>query len=155
MKKYLVLVLLCLSLCACGKSPTANTKFINEFNTFCTNVSDIDASINKLENLQADEEGVEKATETLMNYLDMLDDEFRKLSNIDFPEEYDTLEPLADEASEYMTEAVRSYRIAYEDEYSESMEEYAGNNYSRAYKRVQYMINILNGTSDDNQTTTQ
>lgn len=90
-----------------------------------------------------------------MYYLDMLDDEFKKLSNIDFPEEYDGLEKLADEASEYMTEAVRSYHIVYEEEYTESMEEYANNNYSRAYKRVQYMVTTMNGSDTVNNTTTQ
>lgn len=153
MKKIFLLALCCLLFTGCGKSTTENTKFKNEFNTFCTNVSEIDEAINKLENVQADEAGLKEATDTLMYYLDMLDDEFKKLSNIDFPEEYDGLETLADEASEYMTEAVRSYHIVYEEEYSESMEEYANNNYSRAYKRVQYMVNTLNGTNNETTTT--
>ena len=153
MKKYLIVIMLCIFMTGCNKAPAGNTKFINEFNTFCTNVSDIDEAINKLDNIQADEAGLKEATTNLMYYLDMLDDEFKKLSNMDFPMEYDALEPLADEASEYMTEAVRSYHIAYEDEYSESMEEYANNNYSRAYKRLQYIVNVLNGTTTE--TTTQ
>lgn len=154
LKKYLIFTMLCVFLVGCGKAPAGNTKFINEFNTFCTNVSDIDAEINKLDNIQADEAGLAEATKNLMYYLDMLDDEFKKLSNLDFPTEYDDLEKLADEASEYMSEAVRSYHITYEDEYTESMEEYANNNYSRAYKRVQYIVNVLNGTTT-NETTNQ
>ena len=155
MKKILLLTLLCIFLNGCSKAPAANTKFMNEFNTFCTNVSDINEAINKLENIPTDEAGLTEATQNLMYYLDMLDDEFKKLSNIDFPEEYDGLEKLADEASEYMTEAVRSYHIVYEEEYTESMEEYANNNYSRAYKRVQYMVTTMNGSDTVNNTSTQ
>ena len=143
MKKILIL-LLCICLCGCGKAPSGNAKFINEMSSFCTNISDIDAGINKITNITGDEAGLAAAKKNLLNYLDMLDDEFRKLSNIDFPTEYDSLETIADEASEYMTEAVRCYHIVYEDEYSQSMEDYALENYSRAYKRVQYIINTVN-----------
>ena len=37
-----------------------------------------------------------------------------------------------------------SFNKVYEDEYSQSMEDYALENYSRAYKRVQYIINTVN-----------
>lgn len=155
LKKYIIVTLICIFLVGCGKNNTGNAKFINEFNTFCTNISEIDGAINNINNIQADEAGLKKAITDLMYYLDMLDDEFKKLANIDFPTEYDGLEKLADEASEYMTEAVRSYHIVYEGDYTESMEEYAKNNYTRAYKRVQYMVNVLNGTTTESGTTTQ
>ncbi len=144
MKKVVLFLLICVLLCGCGKAPKGNTLFIDEMNSFCTNISDIDSSINKITNITADEAGLKTATTELLYYLDMLDDQFKKFSNIDFPAEYDSLESIADEASEYMSEAVRSYHIVYEENYSESMEEYANENYSRAYKRVQHIINIIN-----------
>lgn len=149
MKKLILFTLICVLLCGCGQTTTVNTKFENEINTFCTNVSDIDAAINEISNITADEAGLEAATTELLGYLDMLDDEFKKLANIDFPEEYDYLETIADQASDYMTEAVKSYHTAYEDNYTESMEAYAKENYSRAYKRLQYILNSLNNTTTE------
>lgn len=142
--KRIIIILLCFILCGCGKAPTANTKFANDMNSFCTNVSDIDLAINKIKNETGDEAGLKAAKKDLLYYLDRLNDEFKKFSNIDFPTEYDNLETIADEAAEYMAEAVRSYHIVYEEDYSESMETYAKENYSRAYKRVQHIINTIN-----------
>lgn len=146
MMKKLLILFLCLSLCGCGSVPQGNTKFIDEMSSFCTNVSDIDNAINNISNVSDDAAGLEAAKKDLLNYLDILDDEFKKFSNIDFPVEFDNLEVTADEASAYMTEAVRCYHIVYENNYSESMEDYAKENYSRAYKRVQYILNIINGS---------
>lgn len=121
------------------------TRFRTEINTFCDNIKEIDTSINEITNITADEEGLAEATKTLMNHMDKLDEEFTKFANMDFPTEYDYLEKLADEAGSYMTEAVNAYHKTFEDNYTESMEDYAQQNYSRAYKRVQYIIDTLNG----------
>ena len=147
MKKIVLFTLMCILLCGCGQSPAVNTKFETDINTFCTNVSDIDLAINQITNQTVDEKGLETATAELLSYLDLLNDEFKKLASIDFPEEYDYLEAVADEASDYMSEAVKSYHTTYEDKYTESMEAYAKENYSRAYKRLQYILNTLNGTN--------
>lgn len=147
MKKIVLFTLMCILLCGCGQSPAVNTKFETDINTFCTNVSDIDLAINQITNQTVDEKGLESATAELLSYLDLLNDEFKKLASIDFPEEYDYLEAVADEASDYMSEAVKSYHTTYEDNYTESMEAYAKENYSRAYKRLQYILNTLNGTN--------
>lgn len=147
LKKIVLFTLMCILLCGCGQSPAVNTKFETDINTFCTNVSDIDLAINQITNQTVDEKGLETATAELLSYLDLLNDEFKKLASIDFPEEYDYLETVADEASDYMSEAVKSYHTTYEDNYTESMEAYAKENYSRAYKRLQYILNTLNGTN--------
>ena len=50
------------------------------------------------------------------------------------------------ETYESMTEAVKNYHQAYGgDEYDESTAEYAKQNYSRAYKRIQIIISFLHG----------
>lgn len=147
LKKFVLFTLMCILLCGCGQSPAVNTKFETDINTFCTNVSDIDLAINQITNQTVDEKGLETATAELLSYLDLLNDEFKKLASIDFPEEYDYLEAVAAEASDYMSEAVKSYHTTYEDNYTESMEAYAKENYSRAYKRLQYILNTLNGTN--------
>lgn len=144
MKKKLLLAVICLLLlCSCGGNPI-NAKFNNEINEFCDNISTIDAKINAI-NVEAEENSLRYATSDLLTYLDELEIEFMKFSNLDFPEEFNYLEDMAKEAGTYMTEAVASYHKAYEDGYNESMEEYARENYSRACKRVQLALAVLRG----------
>lgn len=119
------------------------TRFRNEIDDFCNNILVIDSDINAITIPSTDEAGLKQATSELLYNLDILKDEFVKFSNIDFPSEYDYLEPVADEASDYMTEAVNSYHKVYEENYTASMEEYALENYSRAYKRVQVIFDVL------------
>lgn len=146
MKKLMILFLCCIMLTGCNNRESIEiTRFRTEINTFCDNIKEIDTSINEITNITADEEGLAEATKTLMNHMDKLDEEFTKFANMDFPTEYDYLEKLADEAGSYMTEAVNAYHKTFEDNYTESMEDYAQQNYSRAYKRVQYIIDTLNG----------
>lgn len=130
-------------LTACGQD-TAVTKFKNEIDDFCTRISEIDSSINNIDAT------ADNAPTKLLGYLQELDTEFQEFSEIDFPQEYDYLESLADEASAYMTEAVESYNTAYSDSYNETMGEYAKENYSRAYKRIQIMITFLHGEEPEN-----
>ncbi len=132
-------VLTALSLTACGSDPEL-TKFKNEMDHFCTAISEIDTSIN---NLDAESE---TAINELLGYLNELDTEFQDFAELDFPEEFDYLESLADESSEYMTEAVKSYHDACSNNsYNEYTAQYAKENYARAYKRVQIIITFLHG----------
>ena len=129
-----------LTLTACGSGDPALTKFKTEMDKFCTVISELDTSINEID-AEAD-----TAINELLGYLDELDGEFRAFSKVDFPEEFDYLESLADEASEYMTEAVNKYHEAYSNgSYNEYIAEYARENYSRAYKRIQIIISFLHG----------
>lgn len=130
-------------LTACGKD-SGISEFKEEIDDFCTRISEIDTSIN---NIDAQSEN---AKIYLLDYLEELDTEFQEFAVLDFPEEYDYLEQLADEASTYMTEAVSSYGSAYSDSYNETMGEYAKENYVRAYKRVQIIITFLHGEEPDN-----
>lgn len=142
-KAMAAVLLLSLSLTGCGEDPEL-TQFKTEIEDFCTNISQLDTSIN---NIDAVSEG---ASQDLLRYLDQLDAEFQKLAAIDFPEEFDYLENLSDEASEYMTEAVSSYHNVYTSgSYDETKGEYAHENYSRAYKRVQVIITFLHGETPD------
>lgn len=147
LKKLAVLLLISIMLTGCNQKNTdlEMTRFHEEINEFCENLKDIDSSINQITNITTDEEGLKTATTALMNNLELLKDEFAKFSNLDFPTEYDYLEKLADESYDYMTEAVNAYRKTYQENYTASMEEYAQENYKRAYKRVQIIIDVLNG----------
>lgn len=138
-KIILPILALTMLLTACGKDPEL-TRFRKDIDDFCTSISEIDTSINNID-AQSD-----TATSELLEYLDELDSQFQVLAESDFPEEFDYLESLADEASEYMTEAVSSYHEAYSNgSYNEYTAEYAKENYSRAYKRIQIIIAFLHG----------
>ena len=130
-------------LTGCGEDPEL-TRFRQSMDEFCTKVSEIDSSINSI-----DAES-ENATDELLSDLDELELVFQSFAELDFPEEFDYLEELADESSECMTEAVKSYHEAFSNgSYNEYTAEYAKEYYSRAYKRVQIIITFLHGEEPD------
>lgn len=143
--QFMVLtILMMVLLTACGKDPKLLT-FRNEMNDFCDTISDIDKSINEIDA----ESG--HAISDLLSKLDQLDAHFKEFSELDFPEEYDFLESLADESSSYMSEAVAKYHELYEAEsYDVKVADYAKENYARAYKRIQIILTFLHGEEPDN-----
>ncbi len=132
-------LLAAVTLTACGTDPEI-TQFKKKVDTFCTSVAELNKSINEID-AQADD-----ASELALAYLDQLDKQFQDFAELDFPEDYDYLESLADEAGNYMKEAVNSYHEAYEGEtYDEDTAAYARENSARALKRVQIILSILRG----------
>lgn len=131
--------LMAVFLTACGEDPEL-TQFRNSMESFCTEISQIDTAINSID---ASSEG---AVAELLLCLDNLEKAFQGFAELDFPEEFDYLEEIADQAGDYMSTAVSSYHDAYGgDSYDEYTAAYASENYSRAYKRVQIIITFLHG----------
>ena len=156
MRKKLLPALVCLLLLTgCGENPI-NAKFDGEIAAFCENVSAIGSKIDAIQ-VEAEENSIRYATSDLLSYLDEMEIEFMKFANIDFPEEYDYLEDLADEAGRYMEELGKaidglnkiSYHKAYEDGFHQEMEEYARENYTRACKRMQVILAHLRGENTE------
>ena len=130
-------------LVGCGEDPELS-HFKNSIEDFCEKVADIDTSINNID------ANAENAPDELLSYLDELNIVFQSFGRLDFPEEFDYLEPIADEASSYMTEAVKSYHDTYKDNnYNQYSADYAAQNYARAYKRVQIILDFLQGKTPD------
>ena len=72
--------------------------------------------------------------------------QFEKLAELEVPEEFISIEELADDASDYMNEAVRLYSEAYEEDYvSDSLIQAAIENYDSAMKRINYIAILLQG----------
>lgn len=141
-KIYLIISILYISLilAGCSKEDPAREQFKTDFENFCINISTLDTSINNIDATADD------AKEELLLYLDQLTVEFENLAKLDFPEEFDYLEPLADEAYNYMAEAASAYHTAYGGEtFAENYSNYAYENYARAYKRVQIILTYLHG----------
>ncbi len=126
-------------LTACGEDPEL-TQFRSSIESFCTEISQIDTAINSIDAAS------ENAVAELLSCLDDLDAAFQDFAELDFPEEFDYLEEIADQAGDYMSTAVSSYHDAYSDNsYDTNIADYASENYSRAYKRVQIIITFLHG----------
>lgn len=132
-------LLLVLTLTACGKDP-ALSEFKTQIDTFCNTVADINDSINSID------PQTEGASALALGYLDQLDTAFHEFAEIDFPADYDYLEPIADEAGQYMTQAVQGYHQAYADDgYDETIAASARESSAKAFKRVQVILDVLQG----------
>lgn len=146
--KWLALGLAMISLLTgCTQEDPELVKFKNDIDNFCESIAQLDASMNKID------ASSDNASDQLLEYLDEVDMRFRSFADLDFPTDYDYLEHLADEASEYMTEAVSYFRQSYSNNsYNEYTAEYAQENYARAIKRVKIIITFLHGeTPDDDE----
>ena len=143
MKKKLLTLLLAacfsLSITGCGEDKEL-TKYKDEMDTF---FSEIEVIHNKMNSIDPESE---TALDELFQCLDELDAEFASMAELKVPDEFSSLESLADEASENMTLAVENYHNAYSvDSYNEYTATTADEYYARANKRIQYMIDILHG----------
>ena len=142
LKKYtLILALfLCMSMITgCGEKEELTT-FKEEMKDFYTEVSAIESSINAID------EQAEDAVSALLIQLEQMSTQFQQLAELEVPEEFISVEDLADDAADYMYEAVRLYGEAYEEDYvSDSLIQAAAENYESAMKRVNYIAVLLQG----------
>ena len=135
----LTALLIGLLLTGCGEDPEL-AKFKVNFENFCINLSTLDTAINNIDAKS------ETASEQLITYMAQMDEQFKALAALEFPEEFKYLEELSEEASEYMSVAADSYAKAYTgDTFDQAMSDYAYKNYKRAYKRIQLILIYLHG----------
>ena len=139
LKTVFLLGLSFLILCGCGKNEeleeykTQMSDFFDQIAVLNTNMNEIDAY-------------AEDAPSKLLSYLDAIEAEFEHLADLEVPKEFISIESLADEAAENMTEAVSYYHMLYEAEsYDSNVAEMANEYYKRANLRLQYIIMILHG----------
>lgn len=137
-------VMCALFLAGCGTEDPIEAKFKKDMSSFCSDISTINKNMNQITEVNSDEDMVAQL-DTLYSNLNDLTDAFKVLSNINYPEKYEYLGTLAKEASDYMNEAATSYHKAYENGYNEEMEAYAKENYSRACKRMQFILSVVRG----------
>ena len=141
-KKHTLIISLLLSmifLAGCGEKEEL-TIFKEEMNHFYTEVSAIESAINSID------EQSENAVSTLLINLEQMSVQFQQLAELEVPEEFISIEELADDATDYMYEAVRLYGEAYEEDYvSDSLIQAAAENYESAMKRINYIAVLLQG----------
>ena len=150
--RYIILtiILSLIMLAGCGSDPSADAaaeelkQFRTTVDAFCETISDMNNLINSVDTSS------ETYATDIMNYLNTLNTAFSDFAAVDFPEEYDYLEHLADEAAVYMTEAVTGYGQVYTDNSlnSQAMQEKyneASTAYANAFKRIKVIMTFLNG----------
>ena len=142
LKKYALILslMLCMSVIAgCGEKEELTT-FKAEMDDFYTEVSAIENAMNEID------EQSENAVSTLLITMEQMSEQFQKLARLEVPEEFISVEELADDAADYMYEAVRLYGEAYEEDYvSDAMIQAAAENYESAMKRINYIAVLLQG----------
>lgn len=135
-----IATVLCLS--GCGKTDEEKelADFSSSISEFTTMIQDADEQINAIDTSSDD------ASEQLLEILDHLDAEFQNLAQLSVPDQYKSIEDLADEASTNMTNAVSYYHTAYEaEEFREQDATIAYEYYTRAMTRIQYIGYVLVG----------
>ena len=144
-KNNLFHIIFAFSLCfaflltGCGNKEALEAYKAN-MNQFFENIKVFDSSINAI-----DPES-DTAVSELLSLLDSMDKSFSQMASLEVPDGFPGVEQLADEASEYMTEAVSYYHQAFEgEEYDSVLADVAKQNYDRANVRLQYIVSILHG----------
>ncbi len=129
------------TLAGCGKKDTkALDSYYDSMNRFATGMTKIK---NDLESVDTSVPG---AYNEVLDYLDKMKEQFATLAEIEVPDEFSSNEELADEAYEYMSQAVDMFHEYYEDPNCDrAVFEVATENYSRAMKRINYISYILKG----------
>jgi len=142
----LLLFSLTILLIGCGAKQEL-TDFKDSMNAFYEEITNVSDSINAIDPQSPD------AVSSLLENLSIMEEQFRILSETEIPEEFSNVDILADDAAQYMTEALRLYEEAYSNSsYNEYVAQAAGENYSRAMKRLSYIASLLKGeipTGDD------
>lgn len=138
-----------LFMAGCGKDEKL-TAYEEQMSIFFTNIAELNTNMNAVDVTD------EAAAQTeLLGYLDALEAEFNSLAELEVPEEFISVESLADEAAENMTQAVSLYHSLYESEtFDTTIADAANEYYSRANIRLQYIISILHGEIPEGENVT-
>jgi hypothetical protein len=153
--KAISLILAAALLTACSNNSEPEnaeemTQFRTTVDTFCQTIAEIDTKINSVNTADP-----ANYTTELLTDLNSLNTAFSDFANVDFPAEFDYLEHLADEASDYMNTAVSGYTKVYTDntltaDQMQTEFDHATEYYDSAFKRIKVIMTFLNGeTSED------
>ena len=146
--KYIIGTLttvLCLTACGHTNEEKELADFTSSISSFTASIQDANQQINELDVNDAN------ASQELLSILDGLDEKFKELADLSVPEQYQSIETLADEASKNMTNAVSYFHSAYEGEaFDEQDADVAYQYYTRAMVRIEYIGYVLVGEIPEN-----
>lgn len=141
MKKILLILLVLFTLClaGCGKDEQLE-QYKEDITNFNINISDIATRMDNIDTTS------ENAVSDVLSCLGEMEYQFALLAELEVPKAFASIDSLADEASEYMTEAVSLYNEVFTaEEYSEEKAAAAEENYNRAMTRLSYISSLLQG----------
>ena len=137
--RFLLPLLFLFCLCSCGKDEQLE-QYKKDMTNFNTNISAIATRMNNIDTT------AEGAVTDVLNCLSEMQYQFESLAAMEVPEEFGSIESLADEASEYMAQAVTLYSEVFTvEEYSEEKATVAAEYYNRAMTRLSYISSLLQG----------
>ncbi len=147
----LLLYMTAMTFTGCGnKESEALEQYKAEMTEFRENVSGLVETIDEID--PNDEQGINQ----LLSCLDEMETEFAKMGNLEVPQQFASVEELADDAAANLSKSVSLYHQAFDDaaavnpQYADAAREY----YSRAFKRVEYIGTILSGELPDDENVT-
>lgn len=133
-------VMVSLNGCSSSSSEKELAAFSQSISSFTDYMSSLDDKMSEID-LSED-----SASKEILSCLDDIDNAFSKLANMNIPDQYASIAPLAKEASENMSQAVSLYHAALEaDSFDEDDASIAFQYYSRAMTRISYIGTILQG----------
>ncbi|MBE5875347.1 MAG: hypothetical protein E7290_00510 [Lachnospiraceae bacterium] len=139
----ILISILALGLTGCGyktEEEKALANFSSSISSFTNTILSIDMQMNELDVTD------ENACADLLMMLDNLDKEFQSLAELSVPEQYLSIEKLADEASDNMSIAVSYFHSAYEAATFDAVDaDVAHQYYERAMTRIEYIGYVLTG----------
>jgi len=138
-KVFLTVTLIALMLfCGCGNTDKLND-YYDGMQSFCSNVQIITEEIDMVDTNK------DSSAKQISDLLDRLLDQFKVMSELDVPKNFASNEELADDAYNYMTEAVNLYKEWMANPDNEDTLRMAKENYERAMTRVNYISIVLQG----------
>ncbi|MBQ8592454.1 MAG: hypothetical protein IJ485_06900 [Lachnospiraceae bacterium] len=141
--KLVAISLLAFCLTGCGKSQALD-EYKENVETFASNISEINDNINNIDISS------QTRVSDFLYYIDALNEEFIWFAELEVPEQFASIEALADDAEMYMTEAVSLYHRAFETEpLDTALLDTANENYKRANTRIDYIAAILQGKTPE------
>lgn len=151
--KYItILAFLSFSLTACGKVSKEEqelAQFSESISTFTLNIKNANDDLNAIDVTSPE------ATNDMLLILDQLNEEFSNLAKLEVPEQYDSIESLAEEASQNMNNAVTFFHSAYDTAiFNEQDADIAYQYYCRAMMRIEYIGYILSDNLPENDNVT-
>ncbi len=144
-------VLCVFSLCGCNKSDDALAEYKANVENF---YAEAEASNERINSIDAESE---TAAEELLDELDYVKTNFQNFADLEVPEEYESVESLADSAAQLMNDAVDMYHSSYEEgTFNEFTAGMAYEKYCRAIETINAIGDILQGKTpqSDNITVT-
>ncbi|MCR4787876.1 MAG: hypothetical protein K5888_04760 [Lachnospiraceae bacterium] len=140
MKKYIIaLCIMLVFLSGCGKKDESIENYRTGMEEILAEISNINNEINSL---NPDDEN---SMNSLMISLDKLDVEFKKMTELEYPEGFDQIKKLATDASSDMSASVSRFHDAYDGEYNEVAQSEAYDLYQDANQKLKVLIQVLRG----------